>query len=66
MPGLVGGDAHGMGKWEAHLAGERDICGLLGSSLPSFPTALTLTEATLVTVNSHVGCIAFLLYHMHS
>ena len=50
---------HGVGEWEACPARERDACGLLGSSPPSFSTALTLTEPTLATVNSHVGWIAF-------
>ena len=56
---FVGGDMCSMGEHEVHLAGERDMCGWLGSSPPSFPTALTLTEPTLATVKSHVGCIAF-------
>ena len=49
----------GVGEHEVHPAGERDTCGQLGSSLPSFSTALTLTEPMLATVKSHVGCIAF-------
>ena len=56
---LVAGDMHGVGEQEACPARERDACGLLGSSLPSFSTALTLTEPTLATVNSQVGWIAF-------
>ena len=51
---FVGGDVCSMGEHEVHLAGERDMHGLLGSSPPSFSTTLTLTEPPS------------LLYHMHS
>ena len=53
------GDMCGVGEWEVHPAGERDVCGLLRSSPPSFSNALYLTEPTLATVNSQVGWIAF-------